>query len=94
MILVQQEEIEQLRARLTALATELAGLRDRIGRNTRNSSKPPCSDGPGFKQSERHKGSGRKRGAQPSHPGIGPELPPSERVYEVVEHHMGPSSVP
>ncbi|MFZ0409769.1 MAG: IS66 family transposase [Cyanobium sp.] len=83
----QQEEIEQLRAQLTALATELASLRERIGRSSRNSSKPPSSDGPGFKPPERRKGSGRKRGGQPGHPGAGPELLPIERVDEVVEHH-------
>ena len=37
-ILVQQQEIEQLRLQLTALATELAQLRERIGRSSRNSS--------------------------------------------------------
>ncbi|MCX5946826.1 MAG: DUF6444 domain-containing protein, partial [Cyanobacteria bacterium] len=52
-----KEEIDQLRAQLTALATELASLRERIGRSSRNSSKPPSSDGPGFKPPERRKGS-------------------------------------
>ena len=79
-ILVQQQEIEQLRSQLTALATELASLRERIGRSSRNSSKPPSSDGPGFNSPERRKGSGRKRGGQPGHPGSGPELLPIERV--------------
>jgi len=87
LILSQQEEIEELRSQLTALATELASLRERIGRSSRNSSKPPSSDGPGFKPPERRKGSGRKRGGQPGHPGSGPELLPSERVDEVVDHH-------
>ena len=103
LILSQQQEIqvlrqenEQLRVQLTALATELASLRERIGRSSRNSSKPPSSDGPGlslrgnpsgYKPPERRKGSGRKRGAQPGHPGSGPELLPIERVDEVVEHH-------
>ena len=86
-ILAQQQEIEQLRNQLTALATELASLRERIGRSSRNSSKPPSSDGPGFKPMERRKGSGRKRGGQPGHPGSGPETLPIERVDEVVEHH-------
>jgi hypothetical protein len=45
LIFPQQEEIEQLRAQLTALATELANLRERIGRSSRNSSTPPSSDG-------------------------------------------------
>ena len=86
-ILAQQQEIEQLRSQLAALATELARLRERIGRSSRNSSKPPSSDGPGFKPPARRKGSGRKRGGQPGHPGSGPELLPIERVDEVVEHH-------
>jgi hypothetical protein len=34
----EQQEIEQLRSQLTALATELASLRERIGRSSRNSS--------------------------------------------------------
>jgi hypothetical protein len=45
LIFPQQEEIEQLRAQLTALATELANLRERIGCSSRNSSTPPSSDG-------------------------------------------------
>jgi transposase len=82
-----QEDNEQLRTQFTTLATELASLKERIGRSFRNSSKPPSSDGPGFKPPERRKGSGRKRGGQPGHPGSGPELLPIERVDEVVEHH-------
>ena len=101
-ILSQQQEIQSVRqeigdlhAQLTTLATELAQLRERIGRSSRNSSKPPPSGGPGFKPPERRKGSGRKRGAQPGHPGSGPELLPSKRVDEVVEHHpdQGPLEV-
>jgi len=86
-ILAQQQENDELRSQLTALATELARLREQIGRSSRNSSKPPSSDGPGFKPPVRSKGSGRKRGAQPGHPGSGPELLSIERVDEVVEHH-------
>jgi transposase len=86
-ILFQRQEIEQLRSQLTALASELAQLRERIGRSSRNSSKPPSSDGLGFKPPERRKASGRKRGGQPGHPGSGPEALPIERVDEVVEHH-------
>jgi transposase len=86
-ILVQQQEIEQLRSQLTALASELAQLRERISRSSRNSSKPPSSDGPGFKPPERRRGSGRKRGGQPGHHGSGPEPLPIERVDAVVEHH-------
>ena len=48
LILAQQQEIQalrrendELRSQLTALATELANLRERIGRSSHNSSKPP-----------------------------------------------------
>ena len=94
LILAQQHEIQalrkendELRGQLAALATELASLRERIGRSSRNSSRPPSSDGPGFKPPARRQGSGRKRGGQPGHPGSGPELLPIERVDAVVEHH-------
>ena len=75
LILAQQEEIQQLRVQVCAMATELASLRERIGRTSRNSFKPPSSNGPGFKPPERRKGSGRKRGGQPGHPGNGPDGP-------------------
>ena len=94
LISAQQQELQalgqenaELRSQLTALASELASLRERIGRSSRNSSKPPSSDGPGFKPPVQRKGSSRKRGGQPGHPGSGPELLPIERVNEVVEHH-------
>lgn len=86
-ISVQQQEIELLSSQLTALVSKLSALRERIGRSSRNSSKPPYSDGPGFKPPEQRKGSGRKRGGQPGHPGSSAELLPIERVDEVVEHH-------
>ena len=82
-----RQENEQPRTQLTALATELASLRERSPRSGHNSSNPPSSDGPGFKPPERRKGSGRKWGRQQVHPGSGAELLPIERCDEVVEHH-------
>ena len=89
LINAQHQEIELLRGQLTSLATELENLRERIGRSSRNSSKPPSSDGLGFKPPERRKGSGRKRDGKQGHPGSGPELLPIERVDEVVDHYPG-----
>ena len=85
-ILDQQQEKDELRSKLTALASGLDSLRERKGRSFHNSSKPPSSDEPGFKPPMRRKGSGRKRSGQPGHPGWGPELLAIERVDEVVEH--------
>lgn len=93
LILSQREQIDQLRPQVSAMAAELASLRERIGRTSRNSSKPPSSNGPGFKPPEGRKGSGRKRAGQPGHPGKGPEPLPMERVDEVVEHLQTPAAV-
>jgi hypothetical protein len=79
-----RDENEQLRQQLTAMATELASLRERIGRN---SSKPPTSDGPGIQPPVRRKGSGRKRDGQQGHAGTGPELLPLKRCDAVEKHH-------
>ena len=73
----------------------MASLRERIGRSSRNSTKPPSRDGPGFMPPEQRKHSGRKgsgrkhsgckRGGQPGHPGSGPELLVIEhRLYRLV----------
>jgi len=42
----QKEEIERLHSQLTDLAMQLADLRERIGHSSRNSSRPPSSNGP------------------------------------------------
>jgi transposase len=80
LVLALRQENADLRALLTAIATELASLQERIDRSSRNSSKPTSSNGPGFKPPVRRKGSGRKRGGQQCHPGNRPELLPIERV--------------
>ena len=71
LIVSEQQEIEQLRRQLPALATKLASLRERVGRSSRHSSRPPSCDGPGFKPPEQRKGSGRKRGGPGVTPGPG-----------------------
>jgi hypothetical protein len=45
LISAQQEEIKQHLVQLTVLSTELASLRERIGRSSRNFSKQPSCDG-------------------------------------------------
>lgn len=78
------QENDELRPQLTALAIELASLRERIGRSARHSAKPPSSDDPGVKPPVRRMGSGRKRGWQEGHPGSGPALLPIERLDAAV----------
>ena len=65
---LEQQNQEQA-AQIAALATRVALLEEQKDRSSRNSSKPPSSDGPGFKPPERRKGSDRKRGGQPGKKG-------------------------
>jgi transposase len=79
----QLEAVEKL---VTALEAENAALRAKLGTNSRNSGKPPSSDGPGMKphpQSQR-KPTGRKMGGQPGHQGY--TLQPVKQPDEVQVH--------
>jgi transposase len=67
----QARVIAELRGRVAALEAENAELKRRLGMNSTNSSKPPSSDSPFTKPTPKslRRGSGRKPGGQPGHPG-------------------------
>lgn len=71
LILAQQKEIQTLRRendellnQLTALATGLASLRERIGRSSCNFSKPPSSYGPCHRFAEALRATSRQNAAR------------------------------
>jgi transposase len=63
---------------------EVAELRERLGQNSQNSSKPPSSDPPSVPRPNKHQPSGRKRGGQRGHQGHGRTLLPPEQVDHIV----------
>jgi transposase len=77
-----------LEARVRALERQVKELKGRLALSSRNSSKPPSSDGLSkpAPQSLRQK-SGRRRGGQPGHPGR--TLQPVQRPDHIVPHRLG-----
>lgn len=72
-------------AEIEDLKTEVAALRERLGRNSSNSSRPPSSDPPQSSRPSRRQPSGKKRGAQAGHHGAGRSLKPVEEVDHIID---------
>jgi len=87
-----QEFVLSLVVRVQELESEVAVLRERVNRNSRNSSQPPSSDGPEAprKPPRQRAKSGRKRGGQPGHKGRRRKLVPVEQVKE--SHDVKPEA--
>jgi hypothetical protein len=67
-----EKQLASLREQATQvddLKAEVAELRERLGQNSSNSSKPPSSDPPSYKRKSPPESRGRKRGGQPGHQG-------------------------
>jgi transposase len=85
-LLALSARLEAQDARLAALAERVDELEQRLKRDSSNSSLPPSHDPPWLGMRGRSRGTGRKQGGQPGHPGHGRSLLPMERVTEVVDH--------
>lgn len=86
-LLVLQQRVRELEQTIAAQAAEIQELRDQLAKNSRNSSKPPSSDGlkkPRVQNLRRK--TGRRRGGQKGHKGHTLEMvesPDHVRVYQV-----------
>lgn len=86
LVVEQAGVIEELRVEVAGLRAKVADLERRLAQNSRNSSRPPSSDGlakPPTPKSLRHS-SGRKPGGQPGHEGR--HLEQVERPDEILRY--------
>jgi transposase len=79
----QAQRIAALEAQVVEVQKQVRVLRERLAQTSRNSSKPPSSDGPHVKRKPPKEPSGRKAGGQPGHPVHRRALLPLEEVDEV-----------
>ena len=79
-----EARIAELAAIVEQQAGEIAALREQARRSSRNSSKPPSSDGPAAPPRPKKPPSGRKPGGQAGHEGHGRELLPSDKAAKIV----------
>src|SRR5512136_2340853 len=81
----RDRQIAELTAQVEALKTRVKDLEERLGRTSRNSSKPPSSDGPALPPRPKKPPTGRRPGGQPGHERHERELVPPEKVNKIVE---------
>lgn len=79
-IRAQADTIAEQRARIEALEARVRELEEKLGTNSRNSSKPPSGDPPSVPSRARKPPSGRKPGGQPGHEGHQRALVPEDQV--------------
>ena len=78
-------QVELLRSRVIAQSQTLAVLQERLKLDSKNSSKPPSSDGPASGNRAQRRASVRKRGAQTGHKGSARALLDETEVDEVID---------
>ena len=77
--------IQAQAVQLHALQAQVWLLQERVDLDSRNSSKPPSSDGPGKPNRAQRRASSRKRGAQPGHKGNFRTLLDASEVDRIVD---------
>lgn len=76
--------VEQMQQALGQMQARVSQLEEQVGKNSRNSSKPPSSDPPSVKKPPPKVKGERKPGGQPEHPGRGRQLKPADEVSRFV----------
>lgn len=79
--------ISQLSERIEPLSERVNTLEEQLAKNSKNSSKPPSSDGFGKAVRPKRKPGKHQRGGQAGHEGHSRDLYPIERCDDVIEHY-------
>ena len=79
------QQVQTLQAQVATLQVAAAQLREQVGQNSQNSSKPPSSDAPSAPPRPKRAPSGRRPGGQKGHAGHGRKLVPVEQVQQVID---------
>jgi len=82
-----EQKLEELRWENQQFRIENQHLRERLNRNSSNSSQAPSQDGPGDFKAQPKEKSGRARGGQPGHQGHPRKLYPPEQCQQIKEHY-------
>jgi transposase len=82
---VLAQQVALLQQQMAVQQQQIAVLQEQLKLNSRNSSKPPSSDGPGAANRAQRRASERKRGAQKGHPGSYRAMLPPDQVHDVVK---------
>jgi transposase len=80
----RDRQVERLMAQVQELTARVKTLEEQARTSSRNSSKPPSSDGPGAPPRPKKPPTGRKPGGQPGHERHERELLPLEKVNKIV----------
>jgi transposase len=86
----QLSDLRRQVSQIDDLKAELAELRERLGQNSNNSSKPPSTDPPHSPQKNSNEATGRSRGKQRGQKGFGRKLKSIRQVDHIVD--LRPSS--
>ena len=76
--------VGEMQTSIGQMQQRIKQLEEQVGKNSRNSSKPPSSDPPSVKKAPPKAASGRKQGGQPGHEGQGRSLKPPEAVKHFI----------
>jgi transposase len=79
-----RRENGELQALVVSLQERIRELEERLAQNSRNSSKPPSSDGPDLKPPPKRRRSKRQRGGQAGHPGHSRAMVPADQVDQLI----------